>query len=851
MRERLVGAIGPALGLGLFAAALWVLHREFEHFDLQDVIGHLREIRTDQLVLSTLLSAISYLLLTGYDTLAMRYIEKALAWPRIALASFVSYVFSHNLGILSLDGSLVRYRMLSSFGLAPGEIARVIAFDTITFWLGFLALGGVLLIVTPLGIPPAFHLGGTTTRPVGVVLFLALVAYLAASVARRAPIVVRGFALSIPKPGMTLAQVAISSADWAFSAAVLWVLLPPVPGLSFAVFVSAYLLSVVAGLVSHVPGGVGVFETALVLALARYLPGDVVLSAALAYRLVYYLAPMALALLLFSGYELTQRRAALARTQDVFAAWAPELVPRAFAAASFAAGVILLFSGATPAEPDRMDLLEGLLPLSVVELSHFLGSLAGVGLLLLARALQRRLDGAYYATLVLLAGGALVSLLKGFDYEEALVLSTMFTALVPCKRFFTRKSSLIEQSFSLAWTARLVFVLAATAFLVALAYREVEYSHELWWQFELSAHASRSLRALVGAVGLLGFAALVGLFRPARARPSLPKPDEIEQIRPLVAAAPRSSAHLALVGDKSLLVHEDGTAFLMYGVQGRTWIAMGDPVGREDARRELAWRFRELADESGGRAVFYEVGAEELPLYLDLGLSPQKLGEEARVRLSDFSLAGGGRKALRASHNRAVRDGGSFEILPAVAVPGILDELEAISEAWLAAKRTREKRFSVGRFDRAYLARLPMAVIRQHGRIVAFANVWPGGEKYELSIDLMRQSDDAPPGVMDYLFCELMLWGRAEGYAWFSLGVAPLSGLDTHRFAPLWNRAGALLFQHGEEFYNFQGLRAFKDKFDPVWEPRYLAAASGLTLPFALRDVTALIAGGIAGVVAK
>jgi phosphatidylglycerol lysyltransferase len=355
----------------------------------------------------------------------------------------------------------------------------------------------------------------------------------------------------------------------------------------------------------------------------------------------------------------------------------------------------------------------------------------------------------------------------------------------------------------------------------------------------------------VGAIGLAGFAAAFALLRPSRGRVSPATPEEMERVRPLVVAAPCSSAYLALVGDKSLLIHEDGSAFLMYGVQGGSWIAMGDPVGRAESRRELAWRFRELADANGGRAIFYEVGAEELPLYLDLGLSPQKLGEEARIPLAEFSLAGGSRKGLRASHNRAVRDGCTFEIVPASDVPGRLDELEAISNGWLAAKSTREKRFSVGRFDRAYLSRLPVGLVRSGGRTLAFANLWLGGGMSELSIDLMRHSDDTPPGVMDFMFCELMLWGRAQGYAWFSLGIAPLSGLETHRFAPLFNRAGALLYRHGENFYNFQGLRAFKDKFDPVWEPKYLAAPGGLALPFALRDVAALIAGGISGVVAK
>jgi phosphatidylglycerol lysyltransferase len=197
------------------------------------------------------------------------------------------------------------------------------------------------------------------------------------------------------------------------------------------------------------------------------------------------------------------------------------------------------------------------------------------------------------------------------------------------------------------------------------------------------------------------------------------------------------------------------------------------------------------------------------------------------------------------------REGGEFAILSPQEVSARLDELQAVSDQWLAAKRTREKRFSIGAFDPEYLRRLPIAVVRREGRLVAFANLWLGGAREELSIDLMRHADDAPPGVMDYLFAELMLWGKTQGYRWFSLGMAPLSGLETHRFAPVWNRAGALLFRFGENFYNFQGLRAFKEKFDPVWEPRYLAAPRGLALPFILTDVAALISGGISGVVTR
>jgi len=278
---------------------------------------------------------------------------------------------------------------------------------------------------------------------------------------------------------------------------------------------------------------------------------------------------------------------------------------------------------------------------------------------------------------------------------------------------------------------------------------------------------------------------------------------------------------------------------------------MGDPVGTPELRRELAWRFHELADAHRGLTVFYEVGAEDLPVYLDLGLSLRKLGEEARVRLPDFSLgAAPARGCAKRCTGWSARAPVS-SLLPAEAVPVLLDDLAVVSDAWLESKSRREKRFSLGCFDRAYLSRTPLAVVRRHGRIVAFANVWAPDAREELSLDLMRYDDDAPSGVMEFLFAELLLWGQKQGYSWFSLGMAPLSGFERHRLAPLWNRLGAFLFRHGENLYNFRGLRAFKEKFDPVWEPRYLASPGGLTLPIVLTQISSLISGGATGVVRK
>jgi phosphatidylglycerol lysyltransferase len=495
--------------------------------------------------------------------------------------------------------------------------------------------------------------------------------------------------------------------------------------------------------------------------------------------------------------------------------------------------------------------LSKVLPLPVIELSHFLGSLAGVGLLLLALGLQRRLDAAFQLTVGLLVTGIVVSLLKGLDYEEAIALSLMLAALLPCRRHFYRKAALTNEPFTPAWIAATTIVVAGSLWLGIFSYKNVQYSRELWWAFTFRGNAPRFLRASVGAVAAAFGVALWRLLRPAVHRPKWPDESDLEAACRIAASSPRTYAHLALLGDKQLLFNDSRTAMLMYGVEGRSWVSMGDPVGPEPERAELAWRFRELCDQHRGWCSFYQVNERRLHLYVDLGLSLIKLGEEARVPLADFSLQGATRKKLRWAQRKTEELGGRFEVVPAGEVAPLLPELEAISAAWLKEKNTREKGFSLGFFDTGYLKRLPLVLVRGEHGIIAFANLWLGADHEELSIDLMRHVAEAPSVVMDYLLVELMLWGRAQGYRWFNLGMAPLSGLEARAIAPLWSRLGTLVFRHGEHFYNFQGLRQYKEKFDPTWEPRYLACPGGLALPRVLADVAALISRGFRGLMAK
>ena len=850
MRERIAAAVGPLIGVVLFGAAAWILEHELRSFHYGDVMAHLAAIPRSGLLIGLALSGASYLCLTGYDVLALRSTGVRMPYSRIGLASFVAYVFSHNLGLSFLGGSAVRYRMYTTWGVSAPDLGRVISFNAMTFWLGFLTVGGVVLTFDPIALPSAWHAWIATTRPLGLLFLAALAAWGIASL-RRVSLRLGDVELPVPGPATTALQIALSCMDWMLAAGVLYVLLPAAPGLTYATVLGVYLLAQVVGLVSHVPAGLGVFETVLVVLLAPHLRGDVVLGSALAYRIVYYLIPLGGAVVLFTGFEALQRRHVLRAARSLLAQWAPELVPRVMAATTVAAGALLLISGATPAAPGRMEIVDRLLPLSLVEVSHLAGSLVGVALVLLARAIQQRVDAAYGLTLALLLAGSVASLAKGFDWEEASALAAMALVLAPCHRFFYRRSSLLAQSFSATWVTGIAMLLLGSGFVVMLAYRHVEYSHDLWWQFDLEGHAPRSLRALAGAAVALAAFALARLLRPAPPPPAPPTPEELERAVAVIATSDSAGAYLALVGDKRLLFHESGSGFLMYGVRRRSWIAMGDPIGPPEVRRELAWRFRELADQHGGLIAFYEVDTRDLPLYLDLGLALRRLGEEARVPLEQFSLEGSARKSLRNTQRRLLREGCRFEVAPSERVEELMPQLRAISDGWLASRRTREKRFSLGYFEPAYLKRTPIALVWRDAELIAFANVWSSGHKEELSVDLMRHRVDSPNGVMEFLFTELLLWGQQQSYRWFSLGMAPFAGFERHRLTPLWNRFGSLLFRHGEHFYNFQGLHAFKDKFDPVWEPRYLATPGGLAVPFVLTDVAALISGGVSGVVAR
>jgi phosphatidylglycerol lysyltransferase len=840
--KKLTAYLGALVSLAIVSFALWVLHHTLKDIEIEDVLKSFHDLPASSFLLGLGVTALSYFVVTGYDVLALRHIQKPLPYWRAGLAGFLASAFGNNIGFSVLTGASIRYRIYSQAGLSALEIAGVSMMCSMTTAMGMafiLALS--MLLGTGQTADTAIHLPTGLRHILGFMILTGMAAYLGVSAFRPVNIQTRNWSLQLPSARTAFSQGFLATLDMLLVGSLIYVLLPAHAEINFFNFMGIFALAIIAGSMSNVPGGIGVFETVFLLGLPE-IPPAALLGAILLFRCVYYLTPLGVAAIAFATHEVTLQHARLVQGEKVDD-WLKDLGPQVMSVIMLFAGALLLLSGAIPISRERLPLLESSFSLIAVEWAHIAGSVAGLGLVVLAPGIAHRLEKAHTVSAALLAVGVVASLFKGLDYEEAIALSVMLAVLLPTRPVFDRPASLSSYGFSVEWVSTLAVVLATTVWLGFFNYRRDTYSSELWSNLSFEGDLARFLRSTWVVLTLTGGLALFRLLRPGP-EPRLPGPDELERAYQIKLNEPDTRANLVFLGDKRLLFSASGNAFLMYQVQGKSWVALGNAIGPAEERPALADRFHSLSGRYGGWPIFYLIDAEGTPLYEDMGLSVVKLGDEGRVPLATFSVQDVASAEIRDIHRRVSRSGVFFEIVPSSRVPLLLPALKEVSAAWLTHANAHEQGFSKGFFDAGYIARMPCAVVRQGNRIIAFAVLWASRNKEELALDLMRTHPDALEGITDYLLMEILLGGKAQGYQWFNLGVAPLADVATHPLAPLWLRIGKYVYRQSEHFQDMESLRRYEDNFRPVWRPKYLASPGGLQLPQILEDISRLISRG-------
>ena len=901
---------GPVFVLVMFLAALWFLHRELREYKLADVVDRLAAIPPYYIVLAVLLTVLNYAILVCYDWLGIWYIRHPMKFGRVALASFLGYAVGNNFGLL-FGGSTIRYRLYTSWGLSAVEIVKLLFILAITFWIGLFFLSGLVFLIHPLTIPEGIRpeirdsrpLGGLlvalaigytlffvlrrkpfrvgvvdiivgscllvpalwlilfpialaseqtividTTRPLGWILTGLAAAYLAFCGLRKKPMKFKDFDYSPPPLGLTVMQYIIASLDLLVAAGILYSLLAHFIDASYWHFVSIFLLVQVLVFLTQVPGGLGVLEASM-LSLLAIEAKDQVAAALLAYRMIYYLTPMAIGIGLLGMHEVSLHRKKPWLRFDFLRLWTPDIVPKLLSFNAFLAGVVLLFSSVTPSSMTRLDRLNEIFPVWAINLFHFLAAVVGVSLLVFARGLVHKIRRAYWLTTLGMVLGIAFALLREMSWEVATFLMVLLVAHVPFREQFFRQNVLFPDRFSMRWLTAIAFVVGGSIFLMMLAYKDVDFGTGVLGTFSLEGHAARSFRAIVGGVLTGGVFYVLRLVHDSYRPKPLVSRSDLDAAALIVEASPRAESRLALMGDKRLLMNHDKTSLVQYGIHGKSWVAMGDPVGPESDAVQLAWDFYELCETSDNWPVFYNVSQEWIPTFSEMGLDVIKIGQVARVWLPSFHLNVGHRAEFQKSYQRLQERGFTFEVLETEVIAEYEATLRRISDLWLHDEinnsgRSVERGFSVPSFDFERIQDTPLGVCRRDGTIVGFASIWGVGHDDEASAAIIRYLPNLPQGVTEFLLIGCMYWAAEKKFQWFNLGLAPLSDSEMEIESSVRRQIASLPFLHSQHVFTRHGLRNFKEKFDPNWTPKFLAVPKGAKIPRILDDISHLIEHG-------
>ena len=783
----------------------------------RDIAAALRTMSWAWLLIAAAVTVINVGVMGLYDVVAFRH-TRTRAMERWRYGA-VAFAWSNFLTLGPFAGPAIRFWLYRGSVEHSADLETGVLSITIAF-----ASGLIGWTLATIAVPAA----STLANAVVLTLVAGGLVYACVCLGRFAAVRFERFDEIDPRPIAALVPAIVGWLDWLLAGLVFLACLHST-GTTIADVASirSFFLGQTIGLASLVPGGFGSSDAFWIAHVP--LPGSFTAAALVAYRLVYYVVPWAAASLVLLSWATrrTSRRVEMAR--------------RMLAGLVAAGGALMILSTASPGLSPRLDLLEQVVPLPIVEISHAAAALTGVLLLVLARGLAKGYRIALGATIVVLLLAAVSALLKGLDYEEALILTGLAIAA-------WSQTPLYDREAQVAWFKGRDLAMAAVGLFLflglgAFVYRLTPQNLERVKYFGYRFQRARYLRS-AGTLAIAVSAGALYVFLRVPVRFINLSSAEVDETLELHAAIGRGTSPLMVANaDKAVFRFAD-RGFCLYRTIGPYLVVFGDPVIKTaDERDDLLNALFAYAAEIDRRPLFYQVSLDWIPPLHDRGYAFFKLGEEAHVRLDRVTLDGPQGKLYRQILRRGERDGLRVRVLAPVDIAAVLPVLREISDDWLATKRQRERQFSIGFFDEKYLQRFPCAVVEHGDRILAFANLLRDPRREELSVDLMRYRSDAP-SVMDYLFVSLFLYGKEQGYTRFNLGMAPLASVGQFHGAHARERLANLLFQHGEHWYNFQGLRFYKEKFDPQWVPRYMAYQNAWEWPAAITNVSALVAGG-------
>ncbi|MEF9990887.1 MAG: bifunctional lysylphosphatidylglycerol flippase/synthetase MprF [Romboutsia sp.] len=610
----------------------------------------------------------------------------------------------------------------------------------------------------------------------------------------------------------------------------------------FPIFVGAIAVAII----SMSPGGIGTFDLTLLIGLQSLgVPAEKVMLAVFLYRISYYIVPLIIGIILYLS-EIWNRVDKDYR--EIVAYSVSKVAHYGLVILVMSAGVVLLVSQAMPATLDRVGIMRKIVGLKVMYMSGGMSIIIGFLLVAISSVITFRSKSAYKITMILVALGGIMSLFKGFDYEECIYLIIVAIILRVSKKQFYR------EGFIMRWgkiIRDVVILFSFQIFYLLVVYNNLHLKIASNSIFSLSKYHNIVYMKKIGYISSIGFLCalifLIALYY-FNNKNNFPKVrlyecrDKVENI--LNKYKGSSVTHFIYLNDKYIYMNKDEDVMIQYQIFANKIAVLGNLVGNEDKFFETIQQFYEIADIYGYTPVFCSIDEKMIPYLHETGYEFMKLGEEARVDLKQFTLEGRKMKSVRNALSRVEKEGYIFEIVYPPFSDDLLRQIKAVSDEWIDGRK--EKGFSVGFFDENYLNHDAIAVVKdKDNKIKGFTNLMPMYDNGEtLSIDLMRFSKDSSNGVMDFIFVNLFKYGQENGYVEFNMGMAPLSNVGRSKYSFLSEKIASKVYSHGQHFYSFEGLKRFKEKYCESWDGRYIAYKKKTSLIFTMIQVICLVSKG-------
>ena len=823
MKKILKILIAP-LGIIIFVVAIMLLSNEMKSYSYQQILDTLRAIPSVKIICALILALSYYLILGGYDVIAFKFINVPLKFKNVVFTCFISNALGNNTGYSMLFGGSIRYRLYSLYNVSMLNVTKVLFFSSATIWFGLLIIGGIVFTFFPVEFTDSkffFH----SSFPLGI-LFLTLVcSYTLLSLFKSKPIkLFNKWTITFPNIKITLWQMFLATADWVIASCTLFVLLPQ-GEISYITLLQIFLVAQMLGILSQVPGGMGVFETAIVMMLPEATQSSYVMGALLAYRAIFYFFPLGVALLLLASHEFFRAKKRFKVLARFYGGRMASLVPQALSVSIFIGGTFILFSGVTDVSSSIIHRLDNYISPVILDSLHFAISVIGIMLLFISRGLVLRIKRAYTMAVVLLSLLFPLALINGYGYEKMVFLLVLLSLIIPAKKYFYRNLSLIAVKMNTLWVSLISAVFIASTWLCFFVYRPDFYS---WNKFMTvlfgASDAGRALRICIGMVVTIAIIIISEMWKRYRYKQSN---IDLDNIREISNSSKYVYSNYAFENRNLFDMNTD--SFMMYSQINNNAIVFGDPVGDSKSGKELIWDFKEMTDSKNIIPTFVYLGYKNLKIYDDIGLDIASFGVDANVSLKHFSKQAKELEDVKNYCDNLNKNGYSFEIVDKEQFLENKKYIGFVDYQW-------EKDFGNVKnkmFDVSVNAANKYVIIKKDNFISGYAYLLLSNTKYEAFVSNVRYTTDCDEKIVQYILFNCVSWAKENEYKWFNLGLTPS---DEVIIDDDFN-SKAKIFVFAEHFkYDMNALKEFKSKFDPVWKKKYVAFYTGKQMINFLRD---------------